>query len=141
MKISTRSRYGLNAMFELAIHYGKGTMALKDIAASQSISEAYLEQLMIRLRRAKLVDSHRGVQGGYMLSAPPDKILLGDVIRVLEGSVSPVDCLDGEGCGREQCPGRLIWEKVYKSINEVIDNITLADLLEEYAQKAQLTQE
>ena len=133
MKFSTRSRYGVNAMFELALRYGQGAVALKEVADKQSISEAYLEQLMIRLRKAGLVESQRGVQGGYMLSDRPENISVGVIIRVLEGSVSPVDCIEGKGCQRGgTCPGRIVWQKIYDSINDVVDRITLQDMIEEY---------
>lgn len=137
MKFSTRSRYGVNAMFELALRYGEGAIPLKDVADKQSISEAYLEQLMIRLRKAGLVDSQRGVQGGYFLSDQPENISLGSIIRVLEGGVSPVDCIEGVGCSRGgTCPGRIVWEKIYDSVNDVIDRITLKDMIEEYTRRS-----
>ena len=138
MKVSTRSRYGVNAMFELALGYGKGALALKDIAERQQLSEAYLEQLFIRLKKAGLVEGVRGASGGYVLSKPPENISMGDIIRALEGGIAPVDCLEGSACSRgltESCPGRFIWEKVYAGINSVIDSITLKDMQDEFTAK------
>lgn len=135
MKVTTKARYGINAIFELVLRQGDGPVPIKVIAECQRIPEPYLEQLMNQLRKDGLVDSCRGAQGGYTLSRPPEEITVGQVIRSLEGSVAPVDCLkDGEGCRDGQgCAGRIIWEKIYDSINAVINGITLADLVEEYS--------
>ena len=137
MRFSTRSRYGVNAMFELALAYGAGAISIKDIAERQSISEAYLEQLFIRLKRAGLVESIRGSQGGYVLSAPPQQISVGAVIRALEGNIAPVDCLEGEACtlGRQACPGRMIWQDIYDGVNAVVDGITLQDMVTRFLGK------
>jgi len=97
MKLSTKGRYGLKAMFELALHFGEGPIPLKDIAEKQNISEHYLEQLIATLRKDGLVNSVRGAQGGYLLSSEPKKITVGDVIRSLEGNIAPSDCvIEGE---------------------------------------------
>jgi Rrf2 family transcriptional regulator, cysteine metabolism repressor len=134
MKFSTRSKYGLNAMVELALRHGEGPVSIKDIAESQQIPEAYLEQLIMPLKKASLVSASRGAQGGYELAGKPKDISVGQVIRTLEGSVAPTDCLDeGGACERGgACPGRIIWEKVYKSLNDVIDSLTLQDIITEY---------
>lgn len=136
MKVTTKARYGINAIFELVLRQGSGPVPIKVIAEKQHIPEPYLEQLMNQLRRDGLVTSIRGAQGGYELSRPPHDITVGQVIRSLEGSVAPVDCLNGEGCrDGHGCAGRIIWEKIYDSINAVIDTITLADLAEEFDDK------
>jgi Rrf2 family transcriptional regulator, cysteine metabolism repressor len=135
MKFSTRSRYGLNAMVELALRYGEGPASIKDISESQQIPEAYLEQLFMPLKKAGLIVASRGAQGGYALSGEPASISVGSVLRTLEGQIAPTDCLDDEGhiCGRgNECPGRIIWEKIYASINDVINSLTLQDILGEY---------
>jgi Rrf2 family transcriptional regulator, cysteine metabolism repressor len=134
MKFSTRSKYGLNAMVELALRHGCGPLSIKDISESQQIPEAYLEQLFMMLKKAGLVSSSRGAQGGYTLAAEPKDVSVGQVIRTLEGPVAPTDCLDEGGvCERgSECPGRIIWEKVYKSLNDVIDSLSLQDILIEY---------
>ncbi len=135
MKLSTKGRYGLKAMFELALHYGEGPIPLKNVAESQGISEHYLEQLIAVLRKNGLVQSVRGSQGGYMLIEAPRKITVGDIIRVLEGEIAPSDCVteDSNTCDREnKCVTKLVWIKIRDSINEVIDSITLEDMLEDY---------
>lgn len=135
MKLSTRSRYGMNAMFELALRHGSGPASIKDISETQHIPEAYLEQLFIPLKKAGLIVSARGAQGGYTLACEPSEISIGAILRTLEGSLVPVECLEGEGscCDRgNTCAGRIIWEKLYTSITSVIDSLTLQDILREY---------
>lgn len=136
MKISTKGRYGVVAMYELALHYGQGPVPLKLVAEKQHISEHYLEQLMGGLRRTGFVRSARGAQGGYELTKDPAAITVGDILRVLEGPIAPVDCvIDDDGadyCVRaDSCVTRGIWAKVRDSINKVVDSITLADLCKE----------
>jgi Rrf2 family protein len=125
-------------MFDLAQHAGEGPISLKSIAERQDISEHYLEQLVSGLRKAGLVKSVRGAQGGYMLGKEPGKITVGDIIRVLEGPIAPTDCVseeDPECCSKaEFCITRTIWEKVRNSIADVLDSITLETMLED-AQK------
>ncbi len=139
MKLSTKGRYGVKAMFDLAQHLGEGPISLKSIAERQGISEHYLEQLISGLRKTGLVKSVRGAQGGYVLGREPDKIRVGDIIRVLEGPIAPVDCVseeDPENCLKaEFCVTRTIWEKVRDSIADVLDSITLADMVEDAAKK------
>ncbi|OHW63014.1 HTH-type transcriptional regulator CymR [Andreesenia angusta] len=136
MKLSTKGRYGLKAMFELALHYGEGPIPLKNIAEVQEISEHYLEQLIAVLKKNGLVSSVRGAQGGYMLIDSPRKITVGNVIRALEGDLAPVDCINdtaGNKCSKEnRCVTRMVWEKINDSINSVIDSITLEDMIEEH---------
>lgn len=136
MKLSTKGRYGLKAMLDLAIHSQNGHIALKNIAERQNISEHYLEQLIATLRKAGLVKSIRGAQGGYTLGAHPKEIRVGDILRALEGSLAPVDCVienePSECTNRDCCIVRGVWEKVRNSINDVVDSITLEDLVEDY---------
>ncbi len=138
MKISTKGHYGVQAMFELAQHYGKGPVSLKSIAERQDLSEHYLEQLIASLRRAGLVKSVRGAQGGYILARDPADIKVGDIIRVLEGPIAPVECVsdaDSDQCLKaESCVTRSVWEKVRNSIEEVLDSITLADMCKDAEQ-------
>ncbi len=121
-------------MFDLAVHYGEGAITLKEVAARQNLSEPYLEQLMAPLRKAGLVRSLRGAQGGYLLTREPAAITVGDIIRVLEGPIAPVDCvIDDAGaisyCGRaEACVTRDIWRRLRDSITALLDSISLADL-------------
>ncbi|MCX5780887.1 MAG: Rrf2 family transcriptional regulator [Firmicutes bacterium] len=137
MKLSTRGRYGLRAMIEMALTEDKSPIATRTIAERQGISERYLEQLMVPLKRAGLVKSVRGSQGGYNLGRDPEKITAGDIIRVLEGPIAPVECVsetNPESCQREDyCVTRLLWTKVRDSIAEVLDSYTLADLAKESA--------
>ncbi|NLJ74610.1 MAG: Rrf2 family transcriptional regulator [Firmicutes bacterium] len=134
MRISTRGEYGVRAMFDLSLHYGKGPIPLKSIAERQVISEHYLEQLMAALRKAGLVVSKRGAHGGYELAYAPAEIRIGDIIRVLEGPITPMECLDngdGDGpyCGHsEQCVMRNLWKRLQDSMEEVLDNTTLESL-------------
>ena len=137
MKISTKGRYGVAAMYDLAMHYGQGAISLKSIAQRQKISENYLEQLVSTLRKAGYVKSIRGAQGGYTLSKDPAQISVGDIIRVMEGPITLVDCLlthtnDHDSCERAGiCVTRDVWAKVCTSINNVVDSISLADLCRE----------
>ena len=123
------------ALYELALHYGEGAVALKTIAENQGISEHYLEQLMSALRNAGLVKSLRGAQGGYLLAREPADITIGSIITAMEGPIALVDCLlTGAGdknqvCNRaNHCVTRGVWEKVCDSISDVLEHITLEDL-------------
>lgn len=136
MKLSTKGRYGLKAMFDLAIQYGNGPIPLKSIAERQQVSVHYLEQLIAGLRKSGLVKSVRGAQGGYMLAHGPSKITVGDIIRVLEGPLGPADCvLEDEpvSCDRADCcVTKVVWEKIRLGITEVVDSITLQDMLNDH---------
>lgn len=136
MKLSTKGRYGVKAMLDLAIHYAEGQIALKSIAERQGISENYLEQLFATLKKSGLVKSIRGSQGGYFLANNPKDISIGDILRALEGSLAPVDCVmeqePADCCRSDSCATKIIWEKMRDKINEVVDSITLNDLVEEY---------
>ncbi|MBN1659459.1 MAG: Rrf2 family transcriptional regulator [Anaerolineae bacterium] len=136
MRVSAKEMYGLRAMGEFARHFGEGPLSLAEVARTQGISQAYLEQIAIDLRRAGLLCSKRGAQGGYYLARPPEATTAGDVIRALEGSILPVQCVAEERCEPCQleagCSARGIWEQVRARLVETLDNITLADL-ETYA--------
>lgn len=139
MKLSTRGRYGIHAMYDLAVRYDEGPQSIKSIAARQDIPEAYLEQLIAVLRRSALVVSVRGAQGGYRLARSPREITVGDVLRALEGGLTLVDCLDEEeSCGKScACPSRIVWMKLRDGLNQIVDGITLADMVAEQAKAAQ----
>ena len=109
-------------------------MPIKAISERAGVPEAYLEQLMGQLKRAGLVSSTRGAQGGYALAREPERITVGDVLRALEGGLNLVDCLDGEdACGKAcACPSRVVWQKVRDGLNAIVDGITLEDMLEDY---------
>jgi Rrf2 family transcriptional regulator, cysteine metabolism repressor len=123
MKISTKGRYGLTIMIELAKKYGDGPTSLKSIAQSNELSEHYLEQLIAPLRNAGLVKSIRGAYGGYILGNEPTNITAGDIIRVLEGPISPV-----EGIEDEEPIKRQLWIRIRDAVKDVLDNTTLEDL-------------
>lgn len=135
MKISTKGRYGLRAMVDLAANSAGDYMALNTIAERQNISENYLEQVFSILRKSGLVKSIKGAQGGYILADNPSKITVGEILRALEGELTVID-EDSESCtsGNDlQCCIRTnVWEKINKSINGVVDSITIEDLVDEY---------
>jgi len=135
MKLSTKGRYGVRAMFDLVLHQGDGPIPLRSIAERQDISEHYLEQLIAVLRKAGIVNSVRGAHGGYLLARDPQEITIGDIIRSLEGPIAPADCVSEEvkdECGNSpDCVVKMIWKKVKDSIDEVLDSITLEDLRQE----------
>jgi Rrf2 family protein len=134
MKVSTRGEYGVRAMVALARHYGQGPMSITAIARDSSIPYAYLEQLILPLRKAGLVESRRGAHGGYRLTRPPEAMRLGEVYRVMEGPIAPMDCVS-EDLAEQTCPlipgcqTRPVWEKVRDSIASTLDSMTLADLV------------
>lgn len=123
MKISTKGRYGLTIMIELGKMYGEGPVPLRKIAAENELSEAYLEQLVGPLRNSGLVKSVRGAYGGYMLTRHPKEISAGDVIRVLEGPIQPV-----EGIEDEKQPQRELWVRIRDAVKNVLDTTTIEDL-------------
>lgn len=130
MKISTRGRYGLRLMVDLAMYATTDKVTLKEISKRQDISDKYLEQIMTTLNRAGLVKSTRGASGGYSLARPANEITVGEIFRVVEGSVVIVECAqDPTYCDRiSSCPTAFVWKKMKEAIEDVIDNITLQEL-------------
>ena len=140
MKISTKGRYALRLMLDLAVHGGtEGEMIpVRRIAQRQDISDKYLEQIITQLSRAGYVRSFRGAQGGYLLAVPPEQITVGWLLRVMEGSLAPVACLEQEPnrCPRaETCTTLAVWRELQTAIESVVDGITLADLAKEDREK------
>jgi Rrf2 family protein len=133
MKLSTRTRYGIRAVIELAQHQGERPLQLKTIAERQNISIKYLEQLMGVLRSAGFIRSVRGAKGGYVLAGPPAQITLYEVFRALEGSVTTTECVeDASSCDRSaDCAARRVWTQLEEAIRKVLTGITLADLIEQ----------
>lgn len=133
MKISTRGRYAVDLMVDLAM-YDKGEpISVKDIARRQQIFNKYLEQIISMLQKAGMVSSIRGAQGGYRLKKKPEEYSVGAILRVTEGELAPVSCVEegGAGCvNKTSCSTVKIWKKLNVAINEVVDNISLADLVE-----------
>jgi Rrf2 family cysteine metabolism transcriptional repressor len=136
MKLSTKGRYGLRAMLDLALNGDNGPITIHAIAQRQEISERYLEQLLIPLKQAGMVKSVLGSQGGYVLGRAPQDISVGDIIRVMEGPLAPVECvseLNPDECKRaDMCVTRIIWAKLRDSITEILDSYSLLDLANEY---------
>lgn len=136
MRISTKGRYGVRLMLSLAIHYEKGTLPLKTIASEQQISEKYLEQIINPLTKSGLVKSFRGAQGGYVLSRHPKDITVGEILEVLEGSLSPVACVDSPTCpNSDNCVSLSLWKRMKNALDEVVDNTTLESMAQEYLEK------
>lgn len=133
MKLSTKGRYGVKAMVDLAINYGGEPVPMKSVAERQNISEQYLEQLFSQLRKAGLIQSVRGALGGYVLSRPPAEISVNDIMSVLEGSVEISDCIDETNCSNmDCCATRLLWVRMKESIDQVLLSTTLADMVDDY---------
>ena len=134
MLISTKGRYGVMIMVYLAENDNTGHKNLKEIAASQDLSEKYLEQIINPLTKAGLLTSFRGAQGGYALAKAPSEIAVGDILRILEGSLAPVYCVaeNGETCNKlNSCNSVVVWKKIKDAIDNVVDNMTLNDLIED----------
>ncbi|MHC4552104.1 MAG: RrF2 family transcriptional regulator [Planctomycetota bacterium] len=132
MKLSSRTRYGMRAILELALEYGNAPLQIKTIADREDISNKYLEQLIAMLKAAGLVRSIRGPRGGYLLAKPPAEIQLKEVFVTLEGPMVPAECLDHpEFCPRcMDCVTRDIWQELQNAIDGVLESVTLADLVE-----------
>ncbi|MEE0857912.1 MAG: Rrf2 family transcriptional regulator [Acutalibacteraceae bacterium] len=138
MKISTKGRYALRMLLDLAEHQNDGYIALKDIALRQNVSKKYLEQIVPVLNRSDILNTNRGYQGGYKLAKSPDKYTVGDILRLTEGSLSPVACLDHDPieCERSgECATLPVWQGLYKVINEYLDSITLQDILDKQQER------
>jgi len=136
MKISTRGRYALRLMLDLAVYGGEGPTSLRDVSARQNISDKYLEQIVTPLSRAGLVRSVRGAGGGYLLTRRPEEYTVGEILRPVEGDLAPVECAtDREFCHRcNECVTVALWQEIHKAVSQVVDNTTLADLVERQMQ-------
>jgi len=132
MKISSKGRYALRMMIDVAENNKAGLITIKDVAERQKISTKYLEQIVTHLTRSKLLRSGRGAQGGYMLTKKPDEYTIGEILRAIEGDFAPVACLSDEVnlCERaDMCKTLGFWEGLYKVIDQYVDSVTLADLI------------
>lgn len=135
MKLSTKAQYGLKACFYLARNYGGGKLSVSRLSELANVSVSYLEQLMIPLKKAGIIEAERGANGGYSLTAPPEAVTAGMIVRPLEDNLEIVDCLSG-GCREETvCPTCAIWERLYNGINDLLDSITLRQMLDDYRAK------
>ena len=133
MKISTKGRYALRMLLDLAEHQNDGYIALKDIAERQGISKKYLEQIIPVLNRSDVLNANRGYQGGYKLAKSPDKYTVGKILRLTEGSIAPVACLESDSVDcprREDCITLPLWKGLNKVITDYLDSVTLQDLLD-----------
>lgn len=136
MKLSTKGRYGLRAVLDLAMNGELEAVALSSIAERQDISISYLEQLIAKLKKAGIVKSIRGAQGGYLLAKKPEEISVGHILRALEGDLNIVDCAEviggGETCsGSDLCVTKYVWKRISDSINNTVDTMMLSELVEE----------
>lgn len=141
MKLSTKGRYGIKAMVDLAIGYENGCrLSTAQLADKQGISAAYLEQLIGSLRKAELVYAVRGAQGGYALSRAPEQISVGDVLKALEGTTALIDCVstNGTDCANVcSCSARPLWLKLQRKIDDVLDSTTIRDMANDYVAQAE----
>lgn len=131
LRVSSRGRYGVKAVYELALRYGQGPVSLTQVARSQGVPEPYLEQLMPALKRAGVVEAVRGAQGGYRLGRPPRDITVGDVVRALEGPIALATCTTDapEACPEaERCIGPDVWSRIQAVLVAAMDGMTFADL-------------
>lgn len=138
MRISTKGRYALRMLIDLAQHRDEGYIALKDVAQRQDISKKYLEQIVPALSKSDILQANRGSRGGYKLAKAPDRCSVGEILRLTEGSLSPVDCLgnDSVGCERStECATLPVWQGLYRVINEYLDGITLQDILDQQRER------
>lgn len=135
MKLSTKGRYGLRAMIDLAIYSKEQQVSIKSISERQEISENYLERIIAVLKKSGYVKSTRGAQGGYSLAVEPEDISVGDILRALEGDLNPVDCTtvnEEKQCSESGlCVTKFVWKKISDSINEVVNGISLQDMVDE----------
>lgn len=134
MKLSTKGRYALRMLLDLAEHRNDGYVALKDIAERQGISKKYLEQIVPIFNKSDLLRTNRGFQGGYQLAKTPDKITVGEILRLTEGSLAPVSCLERSPveCSRSDvCPTLPVWQGLYRVMTEYLDGISLQDILDQ----------
>ena len=134
MKISTKGRYALRMLVDLAEHQNCGFVALKDIADRQNISKKYLEQIIPIFNKSDILKTTRGSQGGYMLSRSPDKYTVGEILHLTEGSLAPVDCLNQDPIECERsgiCATLPVWQGLNRVISEYLDSITLQDILDQ----------
>jgi len=140
MKISTKGRYALRLMVDLAIAGSPAPISLKDVAARQNLSDKYLEQIVTPLSRAGLVRSVRGAGGGYLLTRAPEEYTVGDILRPLEGDLAPVECAtDTAYCDRcAECVTLELWQEIHQAVSNVVDRTTLADLVERARKKQTL---
>ncbi len=141
MRLSAKVEYGVRAMAVLAIFYQTGPLPLREISVKEGISLKFLEQIFPDLRRSGLISSVRGSRGGYVLTRAPSKIKVGDIVRAVEGPITPVNCLSDDSADpcchrRDTCQTRQVWERLRDRINDVLDEVTLNELIDQKPAKA-----
>jgi Rrf2 family protein len=133
IKLSTKGRYGIRAMYDLALYHGKGPQTVKAISERQGVPEAYLEQLIARMRKADLVVSVRGPQGGYYLADEPGNITIGAILRAAEGTLAPANCVEDEDCENAQdCAMHVLWERIHEGVNALLNAMTLKEMIKDH---------
>lgn len=135
MKVSTKGRYALRMLVDLAEHQENGFVALKDIAKRQDISKKYLEQIVALLNRPDILQTNRGNNGGYRLAKPASEYSVGDILRITEGSIAPVACLEDEynHCERaENCATLYVWQELSRIMSEYLDSVTVQDIVDKH---------
>ncbi len=138
MRVSTKGRYALRMLVDLAEHHNDGYIALKDIANRQAVSKKYLEQIVPVLNKTYILQTNRGFQGGYRLAVSPDECTVGEIIRLTEGSLAPLACVDDEAvnCERAQdCSTLFVWQGLKDVVENYLDSITLQDIVERHQEK------
>ncbi len=137
MKLSTKGRYGIKAMVDIAAEYGKGRISVNQLAEKQGVSVAYLEQIIAALKKAGLVEAARGASGGYTLTRPPEDIYVGEVLRALEGSTAILHCVGVDStaeCNNAcRCSARPLWIKLQQKIDEVLNTTTIKEMADDYS--------
>jgi len=139
MRLSTKSRYGLKALIAIGYYANENPVSLKFISNKENISESYLEQLISLLKKEGIVKSTRGAKGGYKLNKDPKEIIVGDVLKTLEGNINIIDCISDEGkcqcTSLSGCSTKLVWLKITEAIQNVVYSITLDDLINDYKEE------
>ncbi|MFA5879590.1 MAG: Rrf2 family transcriptional regulator [Candidatus Margulisiibacteriota bacterium] len=134
MQITYKCDYALKVLLELALNKNNGVISVFDLAQKLDIPIKFLEQIAAELKRAKLITSKRGSQGGYFLAITPEQIIIGQIVRLIDGSIGPISCInkDYQGCSfTDNCVYKNLWQKVYQATSDIIDKTTLADLVKE----------
>ncbi len=142
MRITSRGRYAISILYDLAVNGGERPVSVKEMAQRHDMSVKYTEQIIGILNKAGYVNSSRGFQGGYQLKQSPEHYVIGDLLRLTEGNLSPVECLEAEGTNcpkKKQCESRKLWEKVDDAVKSVVDHVTIADLIAWQQEEAEMS--
>lgn len=135
MKLSTKSRYGLKACYELAQRKSEGAIPLSNLVDSTGTTLSYLEQIMLLLRKNDIISAERGAQGGYYLAREPKDISVGEILRALEDGLRIIECVGTECLDKDLCPTHTVWQRMYDALNNMLDNFTLQDMIDNMEDK------